>query len=104
MDRGVWQATAHGAARVRHNLATKPPPEANKWMNEDRYRGRLPCSIPATQGGFVLIEQRMVVVSQSYRRNHVCTHGLHFKNTSECYVFLKFPLWQILKYVDTLCW
>jgi len=26
MDRGAWQATVHGIARVRHNLATKPPP------------------------------------------------------------------------------
>ena len=25
MDRGVWQATAHGITRVRHDLATKPP-------------------------------------------------------------------------------
>ena len=25
-DRGTWRVTAHGAARVRHNLATKPPP------------------------------------------------------------------------------
>ena len=25
MDRGTWQATVHGVARVRHNLATKPP-------------------------------------------------------------------------------
>ena len=25
MDRGAWQATVHGVARVRHNLATKPP-------------------------------------------------------------------------------
>ena len=24
MDRGAWQTTVHGAARVRHNLATKP--------------------------------------------------------------------------------
>ena len=23
MDRGAWQATLHGVARVRHNLATK---------------------------------------------------------------------------------
>ena len=23
MDRGAWQATVHGVARVRHNLATK---------------------------------------------------------------------------------
>ena len=26
MDRGAWQATVHDIARVRHNLATKPPP------------------------------------------------------------------------------
>ena len=26
IDRGAWQATVHGVARVRHDLATKPPP------------------------------------------------------------------------------
>ena len=26
MDRGSWQATVHGVARVRHDLVTKPPP------------------------------------------------------------------------------
>jgi len=26
MERGAWKATVHGVARVRHNLATKPPP------------------------------------------------------------------------------
>ena len=26
MDRGIWRATVHGTTRVRHNLATKPPP------------------------------------------------------------------------------
>ena len=26
MDRGAWQATAHGDARVGHDLAIKPPP------------------------------------------------------------------------------
>ena len=26
MDRGAWQATVHGVARFRHNLATKPAP------------------------------------------------------------------------------
>ena len=25
MDRGAWQATVHGVARVRHDLVTKPP-------------------------------------------------------------------------------
>ena len=26
MDRGIWQATVHGIARVGHDLVTKPPP------------------------------------------------------------------------------
>ena len=26
MDRGAWQATVHGVARVRYDLAAKPPP------------------------------------------------------------------------------
>ena len=26
MDRGAWQATVRGVARVGHDLATKPPP------------------------------------------------------------------------------
>ena len=26
MDRGAWQATVHGVARVGHDLETKPPP------------------------------------------------------------------------------
>ena len=26
MDRGTWQATVHGVARVEHDLATNPPP------------------------------------------------------------------------------
>ena len=26
LDRGAWQATVHGVARVGHSLATKPPP------------------------------------------------------------------------------
>ena len=30
MDRGVWQATVHGVARVRHELVTKQPPPPNK--------------------------------------------------------------------------
>ena len=25
-DRGAWRATVHGVTRVRHDLATKPPP------------------------------------------------------------------------------
>ena len=26
MDRGAWQTTVHGVARVGHDLVTKPPP------------------------------------------------------------------------------
>ena len=26
MDREAWQAAVHGVVRVRHDLATKPPP------------------------------------------------------------------------------
>ena len=26
MYKGAWQATVHGVTRVRHDLATKPPP------------------------------------------------------------------------------
>ena len=29
MDRGAWQATVHGIARVGHNLATKSPPPSH---------------------------------------------------------------------------
>ena len=29
MDRGAWQATVHGVAKVGHNLVTKPTPSGN---------------------------------------------------------------------------
>ena len=29
MDRGAWQATIHGIARVEHDLVTTPPPYIN---------------------------------------------------------------------------
>ena len=29
MDNGAWQATVHGATRVRQALATKPPPQGS---------------------------------------------------------------------------
>ena len=35
MDRGAWQATAHGVTRVGSNLATKPPPpEGFCWVDK----------------------------------------------------------------------
>ena len=36
MDRGAWWATIHKVARVRHDLATKPP--------------KFPCTSPPSQG------------------------------------------------------
>ena len=30
MDKGVWWATVHGITRVKHDLATKPPPSIFK--------------------------------------------------------------------------
>ena len=32
MNRGAWQATVHWVTRVRHNLATKPPPICNRIL------------------------------------------------------------------------
>ena len=29
LDRGAWQATVHGIAKVGYDLATKPPPPPN---------------------------------------------------------------------------
>ena len=39
MDRGAWQATVHGMARVRHNLATKPTPTYVEKRRKRRRRG-----------------------------------------------------------------
>ena len=32
MDRGIWWATVHAVTRVRHDLATKLPPQAEHGM------------------------------------------------------------------------
>ena len=34
-DRGAWQATVHEVARVRYNLATKPPPPTEGVNGEE---------------------------------------------------------------------
>ena len=34
MDRGAWQATVHGVARVGHDLVTNPPPRhVFSWLD-----------------------------------------------------------------------
>ena len=35
MDRGAWWATVHRATRVRHDLATKPPPRSEVQRQQD---------------------------------------------------------------------
>ena len=32
MDGGVWYATVHGVARVKHDLVTKPPLVSTRWV------------------------------------------------------------------------
>ena len=32
MDRGAWQTTVHGVARVGHDLVTKPPPPLLSYL------------------------------------------------------------------------
>ena len=50
MDRGAWQATVHGITRVRHDLATKPPPPQSrqppgdsKWSQDPSARVEASC-------------------------------------------------------------
>ena len=37
MDRGAWWATVQGVARLRHNLATKPPPNTVSKLKSTHY-------------------------------------------------------------------
>ena len=45
--RGAWQATAHGVARVRYDLATKPPPppQVKKGFPGDSERKEFTCNV-----------------------------------------------------------
>ena len=46
MDRGAWQATVHGVARVEHDLVTKSPlpPTANIILHGEKLEAFLPRS------------------------------------------------------------
>ena len=54
MDRGAWQATVHGIPRVRHDLATKPPPPRvhtfHEWGTQELHD--LASELAATDGRF----------------------------------------------------
>ena len=39
VDRGAWQATVHGVARVRHNLVTKQQQQREKLKETKRKKG-----------------------------------------------------------------
>ena len=43
IDRGTWQATVHGIARVRHDLVTKPPPPHDMLITS-RFKSHAPKS------------------------------------------------------------
>ena len=45
MDRGIWQATVHGVARVGHDLVTELPPKGwdETGAERDVPEGRDPC-------------------------------------------------------------
>ena len=45
--RGAWQAPAHGVARVRYDLATKPPPppQVKKGFPGDSERKEFTCNV-----------------------------------------------------------
>ena len=38
-DRGAWRAAVHGVTRVRHHLATKPPPSTGKDAQHHQTQG-----------------------------------------------------------------
>ena len=50
MDRGAWQAAVHGVARVRHDLATKPPPPS-RWHKRSTNHTSRPQKQAAFQSG-----------------------------------------------------
>jgi len=40
MNRGAWRATVHGVTRVRHDLATKPPPHLYETKRGEEEKGK----------------------------------------------------------------
>ena len=52
MDRGAWWATVHGVERVRHDLATKPPPPLSQ--HESLSLNGLCCPVRGSGNGISL--------------------------------------------------
>ena len=61
MDRGAWHATVHGVARVRHDIATKSPPQLKELYNPVRLISKL---INKTYARFVQNLKMMSVIHQ----------------------------------------
>ena len=60
MDRGVWQATVHGVARVGHDLLTKPPPPPCIYMQSKKM---IPMNRFAERAGLKLNIQKMKIMA-----------------------------------------
>ena len=50
MDRGVWQATIHGVARVRHDLGTKTTIRGKRGLKSSMTERYLVCGWGANRG------------------------------------------------------
>ena len=64
MGKGAWQATVHGVIRVRHNLATKPPPGflgvvLSLAQHQSPLTTLLYLSVPVSRPVFTLTSPRM---------------------------------------------
>ena len=69
MDRGDWQATVHGVARVGHDLATKPPPPPPPLTSQ---------ALPEPHGGWGLPSGAGVDTASSERACTSRETGEHF--------------------------
>ena len=61
MDRGAWQATVHGVARIRHDLATKPPRTTSQYSCVGVYVMRLPTH---PSKNFALLKKRKLRINE----------------------------------------
>ena len=81
MDRGAWQATDHGIARIRHDLAPKPPP-ATWWIKTKNKK--LNYSLQGWAPGFLRhsvrgdsFSQKLTVVRLQHATIQATATGMH---------------------------
>ena len=69
MDRGAWQATVYGVARVGHDLATKPPPPSHLFQALAAPPGPPVCLTQAhTVGECLLLSEAVGILSGASSR------------------------------------